>query len=102
MHFLQLANVQASQYLVSGFVFFCFFHYFIYLLNSAQLIGKLKVDTGDSTKIMDLFATWQTIEECQQDGVIKGTLDAGNDPVNPNYQSSNQWNVDTRWRRPNT
>ena len=56
-----------------------------------QLTGKLRINTGDSTKIMDLFANWQTIEERQQDGekvlVIKGTLDAGTDPVNPDYQS---------------
>jgi hypothetical protein len=56
-----------------------------------QLTGKLRVDTGDSTKIMNLFATWQTIEERQQDGepvqVIEGTLDAGNDPMDLEYQS---------------
>ena len=56
-----------------------------------QLTGKLRVDTGESTKIMNLFATWQTIEERQQDGdpvqVIEGTLDAGTDPFNPDYQS---------------
>ena len=56
-----------------------------------QLTGKLRVNTGESTKIMDLFATWQTIEERQQDGkeikVIEGTFDAGNDPVNVEYQS---------------
>jgi hypothetical protein len=55
-----------------------------------QLTGKLRVNTGDSTKIMDLFATWQTIEERQQGGkgiqVVEGTLDAGNDPMNPDYQ----------------
>jgi hypothetical protein len=56
-----------------------------------QLTGKLRVDTGDSTKIMNLFATWQTVEEREQNGeqvqVIEGTLDTGNDPVNPDYQS---------------
>ena len=56
-----------------------------------QLNGKLRVDIGESTKIMNLFATWQTVEERQQDGeavqVIEGTLDAGNDPVNLDYQS---------------
>lgn len=56
-----------------------------------QLTGKLRVNTGESTKIMDLFATWQTIEERQQGGeeiqIIEGTFDAGNDPVNVEYQS---------------
>ena len=56
-----------------------------------QLTGKLRVDTGDSTKIMNLFASWQIVEEREQDGeqvvVIEGTLDAGNDPMNPDYQS---------------
>ena len=58
-----------------------------------QLTGKLRVDTGDSTKIMNLFATWQTVEEREQNGeqvqVIEGTLETGNDPglVNPDYQS---------------
>jgi len=27
------------------------------------LTGKLRVDTGDSTKIMDLRVNWQTVEE---------------------------------------
>lgn len=56
-----------------------------------QLNGKLRVDTGDSTKIMNLNAQWQTVEEREQDGetvrVIEGTLDAGNDPAKPEYQS---------------
>ncbi len=60
-------------------------------LGERQLTGKLRINTGDSTKIMDLFATWQTIEEHQQVGeevqVVEGTLDAGNDPVNFEYQS---------------
>jgi hypothetical protein len=38
---------------------------------------------------MNLNANWQTVEEREQDGetvqVIEGTLDAGNDPVKPNY-----------------
>jgi hypothetical protein len=55
------------------------------------LTGKLRVDTGDSTKIMDLRVNWQTVEEREQDGetvrVIEGTLDAGNDPVKPEYES---------------
>ena len=38
-----------------------------------------------------MVASWQTVEERQQDGeavqVIEGTLDVGNDPMNPEYQS---------------
>lgn len=56
-----------------------------------SLSGKLNVDTGDTTRIMDLSALWRTIEERQQDGetvqVIEGTLDASTDPVNPEYES---------------
>jgi hypothetical protein len=56
-----------------------------------SLMGKLNVITGDSTRIMDLNAFWQTVEEREQDGVtvqiVEGTLDASRDPVNPEYQS---------------
>jgi hypothetical protein len=59
--------------------------------GEAALTGKLNVDSGDLTKIMNLFALWQTVEERKQDGgttqIIEGTLDAGNDPANPDYQS---------------
>ena len=43
-----------------------------------ELDGKLRINTGDSTKIMDLYANLQTVEERQQDGknvqVIQGEL----------------------------
>lgn len=59
-----------------------------------QLNGKLRIDTGDSTKIMNINANWQTVEEREQDGervqVIEGTLNAGRgDDVysTPEYQS---------------
>jgi hypothetical protein len=56
-----------------------------------NLMGKLNVDTGDTTRILDMVAIWHTIEERQQNGetvqVIEGTLDASTDPVNPEYQS---------------
>jgi hypothetical protein len=56
-----------------------------------QLTGKLRVNTGGSTKIMNLFSMWQTVEEREQKGeqvqLIEGTLDIGNDPINPDYQS---------------
>ena len=56
-----------------------------------QLSGKLRVDTGDSTKIRDLYADWETVEERQQAGetvqVIKGELRLG-DINNPEYDST--------------
>ena len=56
------------------------------------LDGKLRIDTGDSTKIMDLYADLQTVEERQQDGktvqVIQGELITSLGDINkPNYQS---------------
>ena len=58
--------------------------------NEDEFTGKLMVNTGDSMKIMNLFS-WQTVEEREQKGeqvqVIEGTLDTGNDPINPDYQS---------------
>ena len=49
------------------------------------LTGKLRVDVGESTKIMNLFSTWQTVEEREQNGeqvqLIEGTLDAGTDSL---------------------
>ena len=57
-----------------------------------QLNGKLRIDTGDLTKIMDLHADLQTVEERQQDGeniqVIQGELITSLGEINrPNYQS---------------
>jgi hypothetical protein len=56
------------------------------------LDGKLRIETGDSTKIMDLYADLQTVEERQQDGenvqVIQGELITSLGDINrPNYQS---------------
>lgn len=46
-----------------------------------NLNGKLRVDDGGSTKILNLNAYWQTVEEREQDGepvqVIEGTLNLG-------------------------
>jgi hypothetical protein len=46
-----------------------------------QLSGKLRVDEGESTRILNLFASWQAVEEREQDGerveVIEGTLNTG-------------------------
>jgi hypothetical protein len=56
-----------------------------------SLNGKLNVETGDTTRILDLSVFWHAVEERQQDGetvqVIEGTLDASRDPTNPEYQS---------------
>jgi hypothetical protein len=42
------------------------------------LDGKLRIETGDSTKIMDLYANLQMVEERQQVGenvqVVQGEL----------------------------
>jgi hypothetical protein len=56
------------------------------------LDGKLRIDTRDSTKIMDLYADLQTVEEHQEDGktvqVIQGELRTSVGDFNkPNYQS---------------
>jgi hypothetical protein len=60
-----------------------------------QLQGKLRIETGESTKILNLLANWQTIEERQQDGetvqVIEGTLNArrGDEVYStPEYEST--------------
>lgn len=59
------------------------------LHQERSLTGKLRIDTGDSIKIVDLRVDWQMVEEREQDGemvrVIEGTLDAGNDPIKPKY-----------------
>jgi hypothetical protein len=56
------------------------------------LDGKLRIETGDSTKIMDLYANLQMVEELQQVGenvqVVQGELITSLGDINrPNYQS---------------
>ena len=56
------------------------------------LDGKLRIETGDSTKIMDLYANLQMVEERQQVGenvqVVQGELITSLGDINrPNYQS---------------
>jgi hypothetical protein len=56
------------------------------------LDGKLRIETGDSTKIMDLYANLQMVEELQQVGenvqVVQGELITSlGDISRPNYQS---------------
>jgi hypothetical protein len=53
--------------------------------------GKLSVDTGESRRIMNLLASWETIEErAGEDGetvqFIEGTLGIGRDEFNPDYE----------------
>ena len=60
--------------------------------EDSALDGRLRIDTGDSTKIMDLYADLQTVEKRQQDGknvqVIQGELITSLADINrPNYQS---------------
>jgi hypothetical protein len=59
-------------------------------LDLVYLDGKLRVNTGDSTKISDLYADWQTVEEREQDGetvqIIEGELRLG-DINMPEYDS---------------
>jgi hypothetical protein len=56
------------------------------------LDGKLRIETGDSTRIMDLYANLQMVEERQQVGenvqVVQGELITSLGDINrPNYQS---------------
>jgi hypothetical protein len=53
--------------------------------------GKLSVDTGESRRIMNLFTSWETVEErASEDGetiqYIEGTLGIGRDEFNPDYE----------------
>jgi hypothetical protein len=56
-----------------------------------QLTGKLRINTGNSTDVRDLFAAWQTVEELEEEGevlqIIEGTLEVGNEPIDPVYES---------------
>jgi hypothetical protein len=55
------------------------------------LTGKLRIDTGDSSKIMDVFGPWETIEErTGEDGetvqVVEGTFGIGRNPIDPDFE----------------
>lgn len=56
-----------------------------------SLTGKLKVDTGGTTRILNMNADWQTVEEREQDGetvqVIEGTFGTGREQFNPDYRA---------------
>jgi hypothetical protein len=51
------------------------------------LAGRITIDTGDSKNMMELRASWKTVDEIEKNGenvnVIKGTLDLGTSQFNP-------------------
>lgn len=54
------------------------------------LTGKLRIDTGDSSKIMNVFAPWDTIEERTGENgeriqFIEGRFGLGRDVINPEF-----------------
>jgi hypothetical protein len=58
-----------------------------YIPGERILTGKLRIETGDSSKIMDVFAPWATVEEKAGEGgeiirVIDGTFGLRKDPNN--------------------
>jgi hypothetical protein len=52
-----------------------------------SLAGRITIDTGDSKNMMELRASWKTVEETAKNGenvkVIKGILDLGTSQFNP-------------------
>lgn len=61
---------------------------FEYTAGERSLDGKFTVDTGESTKIMNMRASWETVEERESpDGeairVIEGTLGIGRNEFSP-------------------
>ena len=53
--------------------------------------GKLRIDNGESSRIMNLLASWQTVEERGSgDGEtvqsIEGTLGIGREEFNPDFE----------------
>ena len=51
------------------------------------LTGRITIDTGDSKNMIELHASWKTVEETEKNGenvkVIKGVLDLGTSQFNP-------------------
>jgi hypothetical protein len=61
-----------------------------YVPGERILTGKLRIQAGDSSKIMDVFAPWSTVEErTSEDGkkiqFIEGTFGLGRDLINPDF-----------------
>ena len=52
-----------------------------------SLAGRITIDTGDYKNMMELRASWKTVEEIEKNGenikVIKGALDLGTSQFNP-------------------
>jgi hypothetical protein len=52
-----------------------------------SLTGRITIDAGDSKKMIELRASWKTIEELEKNGenvkVLKGILDLGRSQFNP-------------------
>ncbi len=52
-----------------------------------SLAGRITIDTGESKKMLEVRATWKTIEELEKNGgnvkVIKGVLDLGTSQFSP-------------------
>ncbi|HEY5737764.1 MAG TPA: hypothetical protein VIS28_05740 [Nitrososphaeraceae archaeon] len=52
-----------------------------------SLAGRITIDTGDSKNMMELRASWKTVDEFEKNGAnvkdIKGTLDLGTSQFNP-------------------
>ena len=52
-----------------------------------SLAGRITIDTGDSKNMMELRASWKTVDEFGKSGenvkLIKGTLDLGTSQFNP-------------------
>ena len=52
-----------------------------------SLAGRITIDTGDSKNMMELRASWKTVDEFEKNGDnvkdIKGTLDLGTSQFNP-------------------
>ena len=57
------------------------------ITGERSLAGRITIDTGDYKNMMELRASWKTVEEIEKNGenvnVIKGTLDLGTSQFNP-------------------
>ena len=63
-----------------------------YTPGERTLAGKLKIDTDGSSKIMNVFADWETVEEKVGEGgetvqYIEGTFGIGRDEFNPSFNT---------------
>ena len=56
-----------------------------YIPRERTLSGKLNIISGDSTKIMNVYATWQAFEEREKIQFIEGTFGIERDISNPEF-----------------